>query len=37
MLTFAAPTLIGSIILRAAFILLCTAGAALVIAMAASF
>lgn len=37
MITFAAPTIIGSIILRAAFIALCMAGAALVIAMAASF
>ena len=37
MLTFTAPTILGSLLLRAAFILLCTAGAALVIAMAASF
>ena len=37
MLTFAAPTVIGSIILRAVFLVLCMAGTALVIAMAASF
>lgn len=37
MITFAAPTLVGSLILRAALVVLCLAGAALVIAMAASF
>lgn len=37
MITFAAPTVLGSLILRAAFVVLCMAGAALVLAMAASF
>lgn len=37
MLTFAAPTILGSLILRAAFLVLCLSGAALVLGMAASF
>ena len=37
MLTFAAPTLLGSLLLRAAFLVLCLSGAALVLGMAASF
>ena len=37
MLTFAAPTLVGSLVLRGVFLALCMAGAALVLGMDASF
>ena len=37
MITFAAPTLIGSYMLRAAFLIACTLAAGFVIAMDAGF
>lgn len=37
MLTFAAPTLVGSFVLRGAFLALCMAGAVLVLGMAETF
>lgn len=37
MLTFAAPTVFGTFILKAAFMVLCAGAAALVISMSASF
>lgn len=37
MLTFAASTILGSILLRTAFLVLCLSGAAMVLGMAASF